>query len=258
VTHSVPSEPLPAPDVVWTVTDHLGTPRIQTDSTGAIVWHAEHEPYGRIYLLREGEGRHQPLRFPGQEAEQLGLNAPNGSTDRNYNIFRWYRAGEGRYTQGDPLGLIGDVNLYRYSMNRPLLVIDRLGMAPCEKDPSLVGCMYMGSTCCAQKCIDDLQWMVCQTKKNKKDFTIIGVVSGASVGAGVGLSIGGPVGVCVGAVVGGVVGGVGGYTLGKEWGVAEDLWWIYFKDCMAHCGQSCKKDDQCHLKNQFNELTKDL
>ncbi|MBW3564275.1 MAG: RHS domain-containing protein [Acidobacteria bacterium] len=128
VTHSVPSEPLAAPEVVWTVTDHLGTPRIQADSTGAIVWHAEHEPYGRIYLLREGEGRHQPLRFPGQEAEQLGVNAANGITDRNYNIFRWYRAAEGRYTQADPAGLFGGLNLYIYVGDEPISGKDPLAL----------------------------------------------------------------------------------------------------------------------------------
>ncbi|MBW3564274.1 MAG: RHS domain-containing protein [Acidobacteria bacterium] len=134
VTHSVPSEPLAVPEVVWTVTDHLGTPRIQTDSTGTIVWHAEHEPYGRIYLLREGEGRHQPLRFPGQEAEQLGMNAPNGVTDRNYNIFRWYRAAEGRYTQADPLGLEAGAHLFVYGAWSPASMIDPLGLVTWKCD----------------------------------------------------------------------------------------------------------------------------
>ena len=77
--------------------------------------------------LRTGTGRHQPLRLPGQEAEQLG-GEPNGVTDRSYNIFRWYRAGWGRYTQADPLGVEEDRNLFRYVRNNPLSLTDPLGL----------------------------------------------------------------------------------------------------------------------------------
>lgn len=45
-----------------------------------------------------------------------------------YNIFRWYRAGWGRYTQADPLGLDPDVNLYRYTHGNPIMQIDLLGL----------------------------------------------------------------------------------------------------------------------------------
>lgn len=31
-----------------------------------------------------------------------------------YNIFRWYRAGRGRYTQADSIGLSASTNLYGY------------------------------------------------------------------------------------------------------------------------------------------------
>jgi RHS repeat-associated protein len=57
------------------------------------------------------DGRQPPpaLRFPGQEAD-----AADG--ERSYNIFRWYRSGWGRYTQGDPLGVDGgDTHVYRYT-----------------------------------------------------------------------------------------------------------------------------------------------
>jgi uncharacterized protein RhaS with RHS repeats len=45
----------------WSFTDHLGTPFIQTDSSGAVVWRAEYEPYGRIFALRT-PNHYQPLR----------------------------------------------------------------------------------------------------------------------------------------------------------------------------------------------------
>jgi len=79
---------IPANNLFYTFTDHLGTPLIQTDPTTAIVWRAEHEPYGNVYLMRKGSRTDQPLRFPGQEAAMTWEGA-----EENYNVFRWYRAG---------------------------------------------------------------------------------------------------------------------------------------------------------------------
>ena len=75
--------------------DHLGTPILTTDSTATIDWRVERDPYGQIHTTRAGAERHQPLGLPGQE-ETFG--------EVRYNVFRWYRAGWGRYTQVDPLG----------------------------------------------------------------------------------------------------------------------------------------------------------
>jgi RHS repeat-associated protein len=105
----------------WTFNDHLGTPLIQTDATGAIDWRAEHEPYGTVSALRAGTARHQPLRFPGQEYDEL-------TSDREYNIFRWYREGWGRYTQSDPIGLSGGLNLFAYVVNNPVTMADPTGL----------------------------------------------------------------------------------------------------------------------------------
>jgi RHS repeat-associated protein len=121
----------------WTFTDHLGTPIIQTSTDKTVYWQAEYEPYGKVFALRTAD-QHQPLRLPGQEAEQLNLG-PNGVTERNYNIFRWYRNAWGRYTQPDPVGLDSgyeasdepsrfSVNLYAYASATPLIAFDPLGL----------------------------------------------------------------------------------------------------------------------------------
>jgi RHS repeat-associated protein len=89
-----------------TFTDHLGTPILETDRYGTtIIWRAEHEPFGNIYAMRQdangddiGHRLDNPLRFPGQEA---AMNWEG--EEENYNVFRWYRAGWGRYTQADPI-----------------------------------------------------------------------------------------------------------------------------------------------------------
>lgn len=101
--------------------DHLGTPVLTTDASGAIDWRVEREPYGRIADLRAGAQRHQPLAFPGQE---------DSSAETSYNIFRWYRGGWGRYTQSDPLDsqIAGVINGYRYTLSNPLRWIDPTGL----------------------------------------------------------------------------------------------------------------------------------
>jgi RHS repeat-associated protein len=148
--------------VRYTFTDHLGTPFIQTDDAGAIVWRAEYEPYGHITAIRQGveetlagyDRDEQPLRLPGQEFRGL----TETGTEEDYNIFRWYKSGWGRYTQADPIGVQGRgidvggvwrryshatapgrstlenfdqqhaIQPYAYAANNPLLLTDRLGL----------------------------------------------------------------------------------------------------------------------------------
>ena len=45
-----------------------------------------------------------------------------------YNIFRWYRSGWGRYTQSDPIGLRGGYNLFQYAAADPVGTSDPLGL----------------------------------------------------------------------------------------------------------------------------------
>lgn len=107
----------------WTTTDHLGTPFLQTGSGGSIVWRTENEPFGRVYAYTVGSAADpQPLRFPGQE--ERGTNS-----GKSYNIFRWYRPDSGQYTQADPVGLKGGINLYSYVGGSPTTAIDPLGQS---------------------------------------------------------------------------------------------------------------------------------
>ncbi len=104
----------------WTFSDHLATPVLQTAANGTVAWRAEAEPYGSIHVVRDGPAIRQPLGFPGQERE-------DGSSELTYNIERWYRAKWGRYTQSDPIGLRGGVNLYAYAAGSPTRRVDPQG-----------------------------------------------------------------------------------------------------------------------------------
>ena len=112
-------------EISWYFNDHLGTPLLQTDNAGHIVWRAEYEPYGSVYAIRRGEARHQPLRFPGQTAED--------GTDVYQNVFRWYRPWMGRYTQADPVRFTSAA--YLYADANPLVMIDPRGLASVNFGP---------------------------------------------------------------------------------------------------------------------------
>lgn len=105
--------------VRYTFADHLATPVLQTAAAGDVAWRAEHEPYGTINVFRAGASLRQPLRFPGQESDGGELT---------YNQQRWYRSEWGRYSQADPLGVRGSVNLFQYADSRPIVRIDPMGL----------------------------------------------------------------------------------------------------------------------------------
>jgi RHS repeat-associated protein len=109
-------------EIAWYFNDHLGTPILQTDATGTVIWRIEREPYGSAFSTRTGATRHQPLAFPGQE-EQGG--------ETSYNIFRWYRSGWGRYTQADPAWSalrLNDLNAFGYASMSPVMLSDATGL----------------------------------------------------------------------------------------------------------------------------------
>jgi RHS repeat-associated protein len=113
----------------WTLTDHLGTPIMQTDSSATPYWRVEQEPYGRIWAKRPTSlaDQHQILRLPGQETEQQPTNSVNGLSERSYNIFRWYRPTWGRYAEADPLRYAA-ISQYSYVDDDPLSWVDALGL----------------------------------------------------------------------------------------------------------------------------------
>jgi RHS repeat-associated protein len=100
------------------ITDHLGTPREMLDAEGKVLWSATYEAWGRIES-ETGPDFRSPWRFQGQwYDEESGLH---------YNRFRYYDPEAGRYVSPDPIGLLGGLNPYRYTVN-PVNWIDPLGL----------------------------------------------------------------------------------------------------------------------------------
>ncbi|XXX76642.1 DUF6531 domain-containing protein [Sorangium sp. So ce134] len=99
------------------VTDHLGTPVALFDEGGELAWKAQVDLDG---VARQEVGRTGcTWRWPGQyEDEETGLY---------YNRFRYYDPDGGRYVSQDPIGSVGGLNPYSYTIN-PTTRIDPLGL----------------------------------------------------------------------------------------------------------------------------------
>jgi RHS repeat-associated protein len=111
-------------DIFYVYSDHLGTPRTITKTTGTVVWQWQSDAFGTIPANEDpgstGSKFTYNLRFPGQYYDlETGLH---------YNYFRDYNPGTGRYVQSDPIGLSGGVNSYFYVRGNPIDRIDAIGL----------------------------------------------------------------------------------------------------------------------------------
>ncbi len=85
-----------------------------TGSNAFGVQPADENPDGNGTLVRFD------LRFPGQQWDAaVGLN---------YNYFRDYEPGTGRYVESDPIGLRGGLSTYGYAGASPTRWVDRFGL----------------------------------------------------------------------------------------------------------------------------------
>ncbi len=102
------------------ITDHLGSPRLIVDTaTGNVVQKMAYDEFGRV--LTDSNPGFQPFGFAG------------GLYDRDTKWVRFgardYDAEVGRWTSKDPIRFNSrEPNLYRYSINDPINVVDYYGL----------------------------------------------------------------------------------------------------------------------------------
>lgn len=114
-----------------------GSPDALVDGNGDIQWQARFTSWGKTEIeLGEfhyyPQNRDQNLRFQGQYLDR--------ETGLHYNTFRYYDPDIGRFTQHDPIGLAGGLNLYQYAPNG-LVWVDPWGWA---KENTYEVIKYMG------------------------------------------------------------------------------------------------------------------
>ena len=100
-------------------TDLNGMPEELTDEAGEIVWECSYQLWGKPIQEIAHTEIQQNLRYQGQYLDR--------ETGLHYNTFRYYDPDTGRFTQPDPIGLAGGLNLYQYAPNA-LMWIDPWGL----------------------------------------------------------------------------------------------------------------------------------
>lgn len=105
-------------EILYFITDHLGTPLALVDGNKTIRWRARWYPFGTIY--DEQVNAENDVRFAGQWRDE--------ESDLYYNWHRYYSHGLGRYLQADPIGLAGGGNLYVYATGDPIRGVDPFGL----------------------------------------------------------------------------------------------------------------------------------
>ncbi|MFC6980494.1 RHS repeat-associated core domain-containing protein [Microbulbifer taiwanensis] len=105
-------------EIYYYQNDHLGTPQRMLDKSGAVVWEARYEAFGKAEILVDTVGNN--LRFPGQYVDE--------ESELNQNFLRYFDPQSGRYISRDPAGLIGGLNNYIYVYANPVTLFDPYGL----------------------------------------------------------------------------------------------------------------------------------
>ncbi|XZE36947.1 RHS repeat-associated core domain-containing protein [Pirellulaceae bacterium SH501] len=107
-------------EVLWGLTDHLGSIRDIVDNDGNVENHIVYDAFGNV--VSETDAAIAFLYgFTGRERdEESGLN---------YHRARYYDTATGRWLSNDPIGFAaGDTNIQRYVGNNPVNYVDPSGL----------------------------------------------------------------------------------------------------------------------------------
>jgi RHS repeat-associated protein len=103
----------------WTLGDHLNTIRDIVKSDGNVAAHLEYNSFGK--LISETKNNDSIFfAYTGKLTDKI--------SDLQWNINRWYDSNVGKWVSEDPIGFEGgDLNLYSYVDNIPIVLIDVRG-----------------------------------------------------------------------------------------------------------------------------------
>jgi RHS repeat-associated protein len=121
--------------VQYATSDHLGTPRVITNSIGSVVSRHDYMPFGEELSAGTG-GRTTAMGFGGADNVRQKFTGYERDSESglDYAQARYYANMQGRFTSPDPLmssGKPGDPqtwNRYSYCFNNPIVLTDPSGM----------------------------------------------------------------------------------------------------------------------------------
>ncbi len=115
-----------APQVSYLTSDHLGSPRINTDENGKVIARHDFQPFG--------EEIQRPSYGADDVRQKFTTYERDNETDLDFAQARYFKSAHGRFTSPDPLLSSGRVekpqtwNRYNYVLGNPLRYNDPLGL----------------------------------------------------------------------------------------------------------------------------------
>jgi RHS repeat-associated protein len=133
-------------EVLWALTDHLGSVRDVVDSNGELRIHRGYDAFGNLAAATHynATGTVVTAGQLGYVDEVFGFTGRYFDTDTELqnNLHRWYDPAVGRWISEDPIDFAGgDANLSRYVGNQATAFVDRDGM---EGEQSIFGQFGLG------------------------------------------------------------------------------------------------------------------
>jgi RHS repeat-associated protein len=128
---TVPAE---APEVAYTTSDNLGSPRINTGAYGHIIARHDYHPFGEEIDAAASPQRTEVLRYTTDEIRKKFTGYErDGETGLDFAQARYYQNVQGRFQSPDPLlsstnpDLPQTWNRYSYVVNNPIILMDPTG-----------------------------------------------------------------------------------------------------------------------------------
>ncbi len=123
----------------YTTADHLGSPRVITNSSAGVVSRHDYMPFGEELCSGVG-GRIAGMEFCVNDGVRQKFTSHERDTETglDYMEARYYQGLQGRFTSSDPLLASGEIrrpqswNRYAYVLNNPLRLLDPTGLDDVE------------------------------------------------------------------------------------------------------------------------------
>jgi RHS repeat-associated protein len=120
-TRTQGSDSAPAQLIRYQFGNRIGSACLEIDDLAQIISYEEYYPYGSTSFqsVRSQTERPKRYRYTGKERDE--------ETGFYYHGARYYAPWIGRWTSTDPAGLVDGDNLYRYTLNNPIVLKDPSG-----------------------------------------------------------------------------------------------------------------------------------
>jgi RHS repeat-associated protein len=110
------------PAVKYHLGDHLRSSNLVIDDFGSLVNREEYTPYGETSF---GSFARKRYRYTGKERDE--------ESRLYYHGARYYAPWLGRWSNPDPAGTTGGINLYQFVRLNPMIYTDKIGLEPDDK-----------------------------------------------------------------------------------------------------------------------------